>query len=220
MKSFLRNKHYDSEPVWHVQIAMVFAIALQLLLPDKYVFLSRYLLITIEFMLLIAMSFTTPKQPIFKSISRRINVFLLIILTSLANSYALYQVATVLMKSGQIHNGKDLLITAMNIYLTNIIIFGLWYWEIDGGGPGVRRQIMNHEKEFLFTQDQFPDYKHPDWQPTFIDYLYTSATNAMAFSPTDTMPMSRRVKMLMLAQSIISIIVVLLVAARAVGVLG
>ncbi len=220
MKSFLRNKHYDSEPIWHVQVAMLFAIALQLLLPDKYVFIPRSLLITIEFLLLIAMSFTTPKQPIFKSISRRINVFLLIILTSLANSYALYHVASALMINGQISSGRDLLITALNIYVTNIIIFGLWYWEIDGGGPGVRRQIMNHEKEFLFTQDQFPAYKHPNWQPTFTDYLYMSATNAMAFSPTDTMPMSRRVKMLMWAQSTISIIVVLLVAARAVSILG
>lgn len=220
MKTFFRNKHYDREPVWHVQVAMLFAISLQLLLPDKFVFVSRYSLITIEFLLLLAMSFTTPKQPIFKSISRRINVFLLIILTSLANSYALYQVASALIKTGHAASGKDLLITALNIYITNIIIFGLWYWEIDGGGPGVRRQIPGHEKEFLFTQDQFPAYKHPDWQPTFTDYLYTSATNAMAFSPTDTMPMSRRVKILMWAQSTISIIVVLLVAARAVSVLG
>jgi len=220
MKTFLRNKHYVSEPVWHVQIAMLVAIALQLLLPDRYVFLSRYLLIAVEVLLLVAMSFTTPRQPIFKSLSRRINVFLLIALTSLANSYSLIQVTRGLLQSGHANNGRELIITALNIYLTNIIIFGLLYWEMDGGGPGERRQTLSHAKDFLFPQDQNPTYRHPGWQPTFTDYLYLSATNGMAFSPTDTLPMSRRAKMLMLGQATISLVAVALVAARAVNILG
>lgn len=220
MKTFLRNKHYANEPVWHVQIAMALAIALQLLLPDHYVFFSRYILIAIELLLMVALSFTTPKRPIFKSFSRRINVFLLIFLTSLANSYSLIQVARALLQSGHANNGRELIITALNIYITNIIIFGLWYWEMDGGGPGERRQIISHAKDFLFPQDQNPTYRHPDWQPTFIDYLYLSATNGMAFSPTDTLPMSRRAKMLMLGQATISLVAVALVAARAVNILG
>lgn len=220
MKTFLRNKHYANEPVWHVQIAMALAIALQLLLPDHYVFFSRYLLITIELLLMVALSFTTPKQPIFKSFSRRLNVFLLIFLTSLANSYSLIQVARALLETGHVNNGRELIITAINIYLTNIIIFGLWYWEMDGGGPGERRQIISHAKDFLFPQDQNPSYRYPGWQPTFIDYLYLSATNGMAFSPTDTLPMSRRAKMLMLGQATISLVAVALVAARAVNILG
>lgn len=220
MKTFLRNRHYAHEPVWHVQVAMVVAIALQLLLPDKYVFFSRYILIIIEALLLILLSFTTPKQPIFKSMSRRINVFLLIILTSLANSYSLFQVARALLESGQVSNGRELILTAINIYLTNIIIFGLLYWEMDGGGPGERRQIISHAKDFLFPQDQNPTYKHPGWQPIFTDYLYLSATNGMAFSPTDTLPMSRRAKMLMLGQATIALVAVALVAARAVNILG
>jgi len=199
---------------------MVLAILLQLLLPDKYVFLSRFLLVAIEILLLVAMSFTTPKQPIFKSLSRRVNVFLLIGLTSLANSYSLIQVAHRLLETGHVNNGRELIITALNIYLTNIIIFGLWYWEMDGGGPGERRQTMSHAKDFLFPQDQNPTFKHPGWQPTFTDYLYLSATNGMAFSPTDTLPMSRRSKMLMLGQATISLVAVALVAARAVNILG
>lgn len=220
MKTFLRNKHYDSEPVWHVQTAIILAILLQLLLPDNYVFISRYLLIVIEILLMLAMSFTTPKRPIFKSLSRRINVFLLIALTSLANSYSLIQVAHRLLESGHINNGRILIMTALNIYITNIVIFGLWYWEMDGGGPGERRQTESHAKDFLFPQDQNPSYKHPGWQPTFADYLYLSSTNGMAFSPTDTLPMSRRAKMLMLGQATISLVAVALVAARAVNILG
>jgi uncharacterized membrane protein len=214
-----RNKNRQHEPVWHVQVTMVVAIVLQLLLPDHYVFISRYLLIGIEVLLLVAMSFTTPKEPIFKSLSRRINVFLLIILTSLANGYALFEVIHRLLQSGQVNNGRELILAAVNIYITNIIIFGLWYWEMDGGGPGRRLQAAKHEQDFLFPQNQHEDYKHPHWQPTFIDYLYVSSTNGMAFSPTDTMPLSRRAKILMLAQATLSLASIALVAARAVNIL-
>jgi uncharacterized membrane protein len=219
MGTVFRNKNRQHEPVWHVQLTMLVALVLQLLLPDRYVFGSRYLLITAEALLLVAMSFTTPKERIFKSLSRRINVFLLIILTGVANGYSLIEVAHRLLQSGKIANGHELILTAVNIYLTNIIVFGLWYWEMDGGGPGERMQAPKHEKDFLFPQNINEDYKHPHWQPTFIDYLYVSSTNGMAFSPTDTMPLSRRAKLLMLVQATLSIVAVALVAARAVNIL-
>jgi uncharacterized membrane protein len=219
MGTVFRNKNRQHEPVWHVQLTMLVALVLQLLLPDRYVFGSRYLLITAEALLLVAMSFTTPKERIFKSLSRRINVFLLIILTGVANGYSLIEVTHRLLQSGKIANGHELILTAVNIYLTNIIVFGLWYWEMDGGGPGERVQAPKHEKDFLFPQNINEDYKHPHWQPTFIDYLYVSSTNGMAFSPTDTMPLSRRAKLLMLVQATLSIVAVALVAARAVNIL-
>jgi len=213
------NKNRQHEPVWHVQVTMLLAVVLQLLLPDRYVFGSRYLLITAEVLLLLAMSFTTPKERIFKSLGRRINVFLLIILTGVANGYSLIEVAHRLLQTGKIANGQTLILAAVNIYLTNIIVFALWYWEMDGGGPGRRVQAPKHEKDFLFPQNVNEDYKHPHWQPTFIDYLYVSSTNGMAFSPTDTMPLSRRAKLLMLVQATVSLIAVALVAARAVNIL-
>jgi len=219
MITFLRNKNRQHEPVWHVQVTMLVAICLQLLLPDRYVFGSRYILIGIETLLLVAMSFTTPKERIFKSLSRRINVFSLIFLISVANGYGLVEVTRRLLQSGRVNNGRDLILTAVNIYITNIIIFGLWYWEMDGGGPGQRLLAAKHEQDFLFPQNQHEDYKHPHWQPTFVDYLYVSSTNGMAFSPTDTMPLSRRAKILMLAQATLSLISVALVAARAVNIL-
>lgn len=220
MNSFLRHRIAHKEPVWHAQVSMLVAIVLQLLLPDRFVFGSRTMLVGIEVLLLVAMSFTTPKERIFRSLSRRINVFLLIGLTGIANSYSLVEVARMLLQSGRIGNGRELILTAVNIYLTNIIIFGLWYWEMDGGGPGVRAQAAKHKHDFLFPQDQNQDYKHPQWQPNFIDYLYVSSTNGMAFSPTDTLPLSRRAKLLMLMQATISLVAVALVAARAVNILN
>jgi uncharacterized membrane protein len=220
MSTFLGNKNREHEPVWHVQVTMLAAIVLQLLLPDRYVFGSRYLLVGIEALLLIAMSFTTPKERIFQSISRRINVFSLIVLTGVANGYSLIEVARQLLQNGRVNNGRELILTAVNIYLTNIIVFGLWYWEMDAGGPGQRARAAKHEQDFLFPQNQNEDFKHPNWRPTFIDYLYVSSTNGMAFSPTDTMPLSRRAKILMLVQATISLVAVALVAARAVNILN
>ena len=199
---------------------MVFAMGLQLVLPDHFVFGSRYLLIALEALLLIAMSFTTPKKRIFQSARRRVNVFLLIACAGLANMYGLFEVANKLLQSGKVSNGRELILAAVNIFLTNLIIFGLLYWEMDGGGPGARAGIAKHEHDFLFPQNQNEDYMHPKWQPTFIDYLYVASTNATAFSPTDTMPMSRRAKMLMLAQALISLVTIALVAARAVNILN
>ena len=220
MAAFLKNKHRPHDPVWHVQVAMLIAIGLQLGLPDKFLVGSRYVIPVIEALLLVSLSFTTPKERIFKSLARRINVILLILITSVANAYSLSVVANQLLKGGRISNGRELILAAINIFLTNIIIFALWYWEMDGGGPGERQRVAKYELDFFFPQQENELIKHPDWRPTFTDYLYVSSTNAMAFSPTDTMPLSRRAKILMLVQATVSLVAIALVAARAVNILN
>lgn len=220
MTGFLRNKPHDRDPVWHAQVAMLIAIGLQFALPDKFSAGSRYLLPAIELLLLVALSVTTPKEPVFRSIARRINAVLLIAIATGANIYSLSQVANALLQGKTAaSNGRELILTAINIYLTNIIILGLWYWEMDGGGPGQRHSAEQHHRDFQFPQSTEED-KYPHWKPTFVDYLYVSSTNAMAFSPTDTMPLSRRAKILMLLQATVSLIAIALVAARAVNILG
>jgi len=198
---------------------MLLAIILQFLLPERLLFGSRYVLVGIEVLLMVALSFTTPKERIFQSLTRRLNVLLLIGFSGLANCYGLFIVTKTLLQAGAIADGRSLILSAVNIYLTNIIIFGLFYWEMDGGGPGSRLAAPKHAQDFLFPQSQNEDYRHPAWQPTFLDYLYVSSTNAMAFSPTDTLPLSRRAKMLMLFQAGISLVSVALVAARAINIL-
>jgi len=217
----LANKHREYDPAWHVQVGVLVAIVLQLILPTKFSFGAHYVVPAAEVLLLIALSITTPKDKIFKSLKHRVNVVALILVAAVANAYALIVVATKLLESTDAGNsGHQLILAALNIYLTNIIVFGLLYWEMDGGGPGRRAQIAKHEHEFLFPQNQNEAYAHPRWRPTFLDYLYVSSTNAMAFSPTDTMPMSRRAKMVMLFQASLSLVTVALVAARAVNILN
>ncbi len=199
---------------------MLIAIALQVGLPDTFSVLARYTIPAMEALLLLALAVTTPKKRVFKSITRRVNVILLIAVATIANGYALWVVSDRLLKGGHIANGKQLLLAGINIFLTNIIVFALWYWEMDGGGPGERARIERFEQDFLFQQQRNEAFKHPDWRPMFTDYLYLSSANAMTFGPADTMPLSRRAKMLMLTQSAVSLIVVAVVAARAVGILS
>ncbi|HUB93192.1 MAG TPA: hypothetical protein VMB52_01680 [Verrucomicrobiae bacterium] len=216
--AILRNRHHNYDPVWHVEVIVLAVIVLQLVLPDRFVFGVRWLLPTLEGLLALLLLATTPREKVFKSLARRLNVILLLAAVGLGNLYALLRVAGQLLQHGRISSGRELILTAINIYLTNIIVFALLYWEMDAGGPGYRRVAEEAERDFLFPQNSIPG-QH-GWHPTSIDYLYVSSTNATAFSPTDTMPLSRRAKMLMLGQSIISLTVVALVAARAVNILN
>jgi len=114
----------------------------------------------------------------------------------------------------------SLLITGGMIWLTNVIVFALWYWEFDRGGPASRANADRTYPDFQFVQMATPQLAPPDWEPAFADYLYLAFTNAAAFSPTDVMPMSRWAKMGMTLQAAISIVTVALVVARAVNILN
>ena len=115
--------------------------------------------------------------------------------------------------------GGELLATGFAIYLADLIVFALIFWELDDGGPFARRAVGRRRVvDFRFPQDE--EGGAGEWRPQVWDYLYVSVTNAIAFSPTDTMPFSLRAKAVMGLESVISATTVLLVAARAVNVLG
>ncbi len=116
-------------------------------------------------------------------------------------------------------SGGQLLFEAASVWLTNVVAFGLVFWELDRGGPRRRSLPDPPPADFQFPQMENPDLATPGWRPRMFDYVYVSFTNATAFSPTDSMPLSRRAKALMLVQSAISIVTILLVTARAVNVL-
>ena len=107
---------------------------------------------------------------------------------------------------------------AIHLWSMNVLIFGLWFWQLDGGGPLARRIGATVSRDFLFPQQTLGESASA-WQPNFIDYLFVSYTNATAFSPTDTMPLSQWAKLLMIAQSAASLLLAIMVAARAVNIL-
>ena len=117
--------------------------------------------------------------------------------------------------------GGELLLTAFAIYTTNVVVFGLLFWELDAGGPALRLQQRERTpSDLLFPQDEGSGPDPRRWRPQAWDYLYVSLTNSIAFSPTDTMPLTVRAKLVMGLESAISAVTILLVAARAVNVLG
>jgi hypothetical protein len=134
------------------------------------------------------------------------------------NLYSLFKLILALLDAHSKTNGRTLLIDAVDLWVVNIIAFGLWYWTIDRGGVAQRGVVDCMENDFLFPQ--MASQRDSQWAPGFIDYLYVSFTNAAAFSPTDTMPLTRRAKLLMMIQSGISLVTVALVAARAVNILS
>lgn len=115
--------------------------------------------------------------------------------------------------------GQSLLLDALNIWFTNVVIFALWFWNIDRGGPAMRGLGSKGPPDFLFPQMLGAGDQDPKWSPGFVDYFYVSFTNATAFSPTDTMPLSARSKLLMAIEASVSLLTVGLVAARAVNIL-
>ena len=104
--------------------------------------------------------------------------------------------------------------------MTNVIVFALWFWSTDRGGPPTCGLVKLAKADFLFAQMTLNDRELRDWLPGFVDYFFLAFTNATAFSPTDTLPLSQRAKLLMMAEAMISLLTIALVAARAVNILA
>jgi hypothetical protein len=120
--------------------------------------------------------------------------------------------------SGGEQSGGQLLAKGLIIWSTNVITFGLWFWDVDRGGPVRRLERNPPAPDFLFPQLSDPDVAGPGWSPRLFDYMYVATTNAIAFSPTDTLPLTLTAKQLMLGESVISAVTVLLVIARSVNI--
>jgi hypothetical protein len=206
------------EPAWPAQAAILVAIVLQLLLPDRITVGARWTLPAIEAALLVAFVIASPRALQRPHPVRRLLALSLTVLVSAANVSNLVLLSHNLLHKG-ISNGRNLIFAGSLIWLTNVIIFALWYWETDRGGPGVRAAGMDRAPDLLFVQMNDDVIEPDDWRPQFIDYLYLALTNATALSPTDTMPLTPMAKSVMGAQSLISLVTIVLVVSRAVNIL-
>jgi uncharacterized membrane protein len=206
-----------SEAHWPAQLIVAIAIALQLLLPDRLSVGSHLLLPSIETVMLVSLIVASPQQIQDRHRTRRRIAVMLSALASTANGISLALLCHLLFKPKP-PGGHALIISGALIWLTNVLVFSLWYWEMDRGGPGYRAAGHDGPPDFLFPQMTEPDLCK-GWRPLFLDYLYVSLTNAMAISPTDTMPLSLMAKFIMAVQSLISLVTIGLVISRAVNIL-
>jgi hypothetical protein len=203
---------------WPARAAILVAAVLYLFLPDQLIPGPRWLVPALEAVILLILTTFTPHRTKQASSLRRVLVVALVALVTVANLANLGLLIHALLKGG-VQNGRILILSSVAIWLTNVIVFGLWYFELDRGGPNQRHLSTHREPDFLFPQMATPGAGRPEWSPSFLDYLYVSFTNATAFSPTDTMPMTIVAKSLMGVQSAASLLTVALVAARAVNIL-
>lgn len=170
-----------------------------------------------ELLLVVALTWHRPRRRLEQMGVRRTVAIALLAVISVANSLLLIAVIASLVR-GDEKSGAQLLLKAITVWTTNVIAFGLWFWAFDRGGPVRRLQSDAPFPDFQFPQMENPQLAAPHWQPALVDYLYVSFTNSIAFSPTDAMPLSRWAKLLMLAESALSAMTILLVAARAVNI--
>jgi hypothetical protein len=210
----------SGEMRWPVAIVTAIGIALQVAVPDRLVLLRpAWVLPAVQGVLLVALVLASPHRINKQSPALRTLGIILAALLSLANGWSVVLLAVDIVHGKMGQTAGPLLITGLVIWATNVVAFALWYWELDRGGP-VERALATHPyPDFQFPQMVTPEMAPPHWEPAFADYLYLAFTNASAFSPTDVMPLSRWAKMLMTVQSVVSLVTVALVVARAVNIL-
>lgn len=207
------------ESVWPAQLTVLAAIVLQLSLPERLTVGPTWLLPALEGALVLGLAMATPRELEQEHPLRRRAAVGLVALVSAANIYSLGALTHYLLHAHKVIHGRELVVAGVLIWLTNFLIFALWYWELDRGGPGPRAAGHDGAPDFLFPQMTDDRIEPRDWRPKFIDYLYVSLTNAAAFSPTDTMPLTPVAKSIMGVQSIVSLVTIGLIVSRAVNVL-
>jgi uncharacterized membrane protein len=210
----------SSQELLQAQLALFAAIALQVVVGaiNHRLLVGQFVIIPTEVILALLIGFTVNGESNHKRGLHHGFALLLLGLISFANITSLMLVLESLIRGGNAVNGLELLLSALAIFMTNIIVFALWYWEIDS--PGLtRRRWSEADKDFQFIQQDMKR-EFPGWQPAFLDYLYVSLTNAINFAPADTRPLTHAAKMLMGLQALVSVFTLALVIARSVTILG
>lgn len=212
------HRPHRGEPRWPVTVVVLIVIVLQLQLPDELTFSLTWVWCAVEAVLLAVVTLLNPRR-ISSHLEwpRRLSL----VLTAFMSAANLVSIGLLVrhLIDGGVTDAASLLLSGGSIWITNVVVFALWFWEFDRGGPGARAEARYHVPDFMFPQMSDPDLASPHWAPSFFDYLYISVTNSSAFSPTDVLPLTRWAKALMMVQSVTSLGVVALVVARAVNIL-
>jgi hypothetical protein len=206
------------DPYWGGQLVIALAILLDLSLADQLTFGPSWVLPGLEGLALVGLTMAEPHPRMRDSVLRRRLALTLIAIVTAANCYSLIMLVHFLVQGGHAH-AHALIGSGVVLWATNVLLFGVWYWQLDAGGPRARRTKRMPHPDFLFVQMTEPAFAPRGWHPTLVDYLYTSFTNATAFSPTDTMPLTPMAKALMSVQAVTALATIGLVVARAVNIL-
>jgi len=214
----VHSSRESEEPRWPASLAVTAALLLYMTLPGTLTIGPGWVIPALEAALLIPLTVRAPYRHREEVRVIRYASLLLIALVNLAVVASLVLLVNLVL-SGEAVSGRQLIFSGIQIWLTLILLFSLWFWEVDRGGPGIRGEADQADPDLLFPQMATHELGQAAWMPGFVDYLYLSFTNATAFSPTDTMPLTVRAKLLMLVEALSSITTIVMVAGRAVNIL-
>jgi uncharacterized membrane protein len=213
-------ENYDPEPRWPAAIAVLAVGGLYTALPVRLTFGPRWIFPSLVLGLLIpgVISHHTGRH--------RLNTLLGFAVEGVLTAGLIISV-TLLVGALPTHKETplQLLVSAASLWITNILVFALWYWRLDAGGPNQRDKRAGHcDGAFLFpqmtmTEEALKEASQEDWSPNFVDYLFLAFNTSTAFSPTDVPVLERWAKVLMMLQSLLSLLIIALLAARAVNIL-
>jgi hypothetical protein len=233
-QAFVPGEELGESPLLPM-LALLTSAALYATLPGRFVVgpsagvftAARWIVPALTVVLLVALLVAVPEGRFAKTFGldsarvhrwRRVGGLTVTALVSAANAAAIALLVHLLLHG--VHAQAPLLLRAgIHMWCLNVLVFALWFWQLDSGGPAVRQAAPPEDRDFLFPQQAAPELTTSGWRPLFLDYLYLSFTNATAFSPTDAMPLSRWAKVLMLSEAAASLVLALMVAARAINIL-
>jgi uncharacterized membrane protein len=211
------------EPRWPMALAVVaflaLTVTLRIVLPNRQIIGPNWLVPVLEGVLLILLLAADPahigrrSKPL-----RRISIAMVLLLAGIALLSTIVLIVDLVEGGPLTNSAKVLLASGALIWLGNILVFSLIYWLLDSGGPLARYRRERTYPDFAFPQHQSPELAPPDWRAHYVDYLILGLTTSTAFSPTDVLPMARWAKLAMALQSLISLLTIGLVIARAVNI--
>ena len=209
------NEIAKMAPRWAAIIGLLAIGVLYALLPQRLRIGPNWLLLVIEIVALLPLVIVLSTQRRLSHRAIRIYAMILlgIVTLALATSILLLIISLPTNK-----HATDLLGSAAVLWSVNVLVFALWYWEIDGGGPWLRHQAGHQAADFIFPQQA--NGNDGSWAPHFLDYLFLAFTGSTALSPADTFPLTRPAKTLMMIEAMLSLTIIVLLAARAVNILG
>jgi hypothetical protein len=229
------QEELGESPLWPT-LAVLAAAALYATLPTRFISggssagafgAARWLVPALAVVLLAPLALTVPHSRMLRSASalpsalrpsRRVASVAVLAVITAANAASIVLLVHLLVNGATTH-ANELLRAGIHMWAMNVIVFGLWFWQLDGGGPLQRRLDPGRPRDFLFPQQTLADAADARWEPAFVDYLFVAYTNATAFSPTDTLPLSDWAKLLMIVESAASLLLAIMVVARAVNIL-
>lgn len=214
------SRRYALGCTWPLVVVMAIELAITLMLPARYTFAPAWgIAVLLAVALAIAMSAFVAEYQERPRAALLVSGILILMLTVVLVAL-LANLVVLLVSGGKDVRGWPLLSSGVQVWISNVLVFGLWFWLLDRGGPHARITRGEGAQEFLFPEMTTLRPGDPPWAPNVVEYMYLSFTNCTAFSPTDTLPLSSRMRVLMAVQALISLVTIAVVAARAVNIMA